>query len=59
MVNEAATDVEALYTCPVEGCGRQLVINWTRPELTVLEQGDFSARHVGMSDGFQIGVAIR
>ena len=31
MVNEAKTDSEAMYACPVEGCGRRLVINWFRP----------------------------
>jgi len=59
MVNEAKTDSEAMYACPVEGCGRRLVINWFRPALTVIDQGDFWARHVGMSDGFRLEAAIQ
>ena len=59
MVNEATTDSEAMYACPVEGCGRRLVINWLRPALTVIDQGDFWARHVGMSDGFHLQTAIQ
>ena len=53
------TDSEAMYACPVEGCGRRLVINWFRPALTVVDQGDFWARHVGMSDGFGLEAAIQ
>ena len=59
MVNEATTDSEAMYACPVEGCGRRLVINWFRPALTVIDQGDFWARHVGMSEGFRLEAAIQ
>jgi hypothetical protein len=59
MVNEAKTDTEVLYACPVEGCGRRLVINWLRPDLTVLDQGIFSARHVGGSEGFELGLSVR
>ena len=58
MVNEAKNDAEAVYVCPVDGCGRRLVINWLRPALTVIDRGDFFARHVGTSDGFRIDVAI-
>jgi hypothetical protein len=59
MVNEARTDTEAVYVCPADGCGRRLVINWVRPALTVIDQGDFFARHVGMSDGLRMDVTIR
>jgi hypothetical protein len=59
MVNEAKTDTEALYSCPVDGCGRRLVINWFRPELTVLDQGVFTARHVGASDGLDLGISVQ
>lgn len=58
MLNEANTVDEALYVCPVDGCGRRLVVNWRRPDLTVLDQGDFWARHVGMTEGFRIDVAV-
>ena len=59
MVNEARTDAEAVYVCPVEGCGRRLVVNWLRPALTVIDQGDFFARHVGLSDGLHLDVAVQ
>jgi hypothetical protein len=54
MVAEARTDAEALYVCPEASCGRRLVVNWLRPSLTVLDQGDFWARHVSRAEGFQI-----
>ena len=56
MVNEAETSNETMYVCSVDSCGRSLVINWRRPALTVLDRGDFSARHVGMSGGLHMGV---
>lgn len=59
METEARTDSEAMYACPVDGCGRRLVINWLRPSLTVLDQGNFFARHVGMSGGLRMDVAIQ
>lgn len=59
MVNETSTDSEALYVCPVEGCGRRLVVNWRRPALTVVDRGDFFARHVGSSGGLRMDVAIQ
>jgi hypothetical protein len=57
MVTEATTDAEALYVCPEAGCGRRLVVNWRRPSLTVLDRGDFWARHVSASDGLRIDLA--
>ena len=41
------------------GTCRRLVINWLRPELTVLDQGIFSARHVGGSEGFELSLSVR
>ncbi len=58
MVNEASNGEETVYVCPVEGCGRRLVVNWRRPALTVLDQGDFWARHVGSSDGFHLALDV-
>jgi hypothetical protein len=57
MVTEARTDAEALYVCPETGCGRRLIVNWLRPSLTVLDQGDFWARHVSGSEGLRIDLA--
>ena len=59
METEAQTDAEALFACSVDGCGRRLVINWLRPGLTVIEQGDFYARHVGSSGGLRMDLAIQ
>jgi hypothetical protein len=59
MVTEAKTDAEAVYVCPVDGCGRRLVINWLRPALTVIDRGDFWARHVGTSDGLRVEIAVQ
>lgn len=58
MVNEARTPSEALYVCDVDGCGRRIVINWLRPGLTVVDRGDFFARHVGTGGGLSIGLAV-
>ena len=57
MVNEGTTGGEAVYVCPEEGCGRRLVINWLRPALTVIDRGDFFARHV--SEGLRVDIAVR
>jgi hypothetical protein len=46
MVREAANATEVLYACPVEGCGRRLVLGTSRPSLTVLDRGDLTAAHV-------------
>ncbi len=59
MVKEATNHAEAVYVCPVGGCGRRLVINWLRPALTVIDRGDFFARHIGTSDGLRMDVAIQ
>jgi hypothetical protein len=59
MVNEATTTDEAVYVCPVDGCGRRVVVNWFRPALTVIDQGDFWARHVGVSAGLELQVGVR
>jgi hypothetical protein len=59
MVTEAKSDTEAMYACPVDGCGRRLVINWLRPSFTVIDRGDFFARHVGMSGGLRLDIAIQ
>jgi hypothetical protein len=59
MTRDATTASEAVYVCDVEGCGRRLVINWLRPDLTVIDRGDFFARHVGLSDGLSLEVAAR
>jgi hypothetical protein len=59
MVRDATTASEAVYVCEEAGCGRRLVINWHRPALTVIDRGDFFARHVGMPEGLSMRVAVR
>jgi hypothetical protein len=58
MLREASTAEEALYECPVDGCGRRLVVNWRRPSLTVLDSGDIWARHIGQSDGLRLSAQV-
>jgi|RhiMetdeSRZDD1v2_1073273.scaffolds.fasta_scaffold1163155_2 hypothetical protein len=47
MVCEAENSAEALFVCTDEACGRRLVVGKSRPRLVVIDQGDFSVRHVG------------
>ena len=51
MVCEAETSSEALFVCMDEACGRRVVVGKSRPRLTVIDRGDFSARHVGSLGG--------
>jgi hypothetical protein len=54
---EADDGVEVLFVCPVEGCGRRLVVS-RRGRLTVLAQGDFYALHVGGTPGLQVSTSL-
>jgi hypothetical protein len=51
MVCEAETSSEALFVCTDEACGRRIVVGKSRPRLTVIDRGDFSARHAGSLGG--------
>jgi hypothetical protein len=51
MVCEAETSSEALFVCTDELCGRRVVVGKSRPRLTVIDRGDFSARHAGSLGG--------
>jgi len=51
LVCEAETTAEVLFVCPEEDCGRRVVVGKSRPRLTVIDRGDFSARHVGSLGG--------
>jgi hypothetical protein len=51
MACEAETPSEALFVCLVEACGRRVVVGKSRPRLTVIDRGDFSARHAGSLGG--------
>jgi hypothetical protein len=54
MVCEAETAAEVLFVCADEACGRRVVVGKSRPRLTVIDRGDFSARHVGSLGGVVI-----
>jgi hypothetical protein len=54
MVCEAETAAEVLFACADEACGRRVVVGKSRPRLTVIDRGDFSARHVGSLGGVVI-----
>jgi hypothetical protein len=45
MVCEAETSSEALLVCTTAACGRRVVVGKTRPRMTIVDQGDFMARH--------------
>jgi hypothetical protein len=51
MACEAETSSEALFVCMEERCGRRVVVGKSRPRLTVIDRGDFSARHAGSLGG--------
>jgi hypothetical protein len=54
MVCEAETAAEVLFVCADEACGRRVVVGKFRPRLTVIDRGDFSARHAGSLGGVVI-----
>jgi hypothetical protein len=51
MVCETETSSQALFVCTDDRCGRRVVVGKSRPGLTVLDQGEFSARHTGGTGG--------
>jgi hypothetical protein len=54
---EADDGVEVLFVCPVEGCGRRVVVS-RRGRLTVLQQGDFYAFHAGGTPGLHLSTSL-
>jgi hypothetical protein len=54
---EADDGTDVLFACPVEGCGRRVVVRRSG-ELIVLDRGDFYALHVGGTNGLEISPAI-
>jgi hypothetical protein len=54
---EADDGVEVLFACTVEGCGRRVVVS-RRGRLTVLDQGDFFAFHVGGTAGLELSTSL-
>ena len=51
MACEAETSSEVLFVCVEAACGRRVVVGKSRPRLTVIDRGDFSARHAGSLGG--------
>jgi len=51
MVCETETSSEALFVCTDDACGRRVVVGKSRPGLTVIDRGNFAARHVGGTGG--------
>ena len=59
MACEAETASEVLFVCKDEACGRRVVVGKSRPRLTVIDRGNFSARHTGSLGGLAMdGVAV-
>ncbi|XVU22325.1 hypothetical protein ACQPZJ_34335 [Actinoplanes sp. CA-054009] len=54
MICEAENANEVLFVCTDDSCGRRVVVGKSRPRLTVIDRGDFSARHVGSLGGISI-----
>lgn len=54
MIVEADTADEVLFACP--DCARRVVVGKQRPRLTVIDQGDFFATHVGGSPTAAVSV---
>lgn len=54
---EADNGQDVLFVCPVDNCGRRLVVKRSGG-LVVLDRGDFSADHVGGTGGLEIEASI-
>lgn len=54
---EADDGLDVLFVCPVEGCGRRVVVRRSG-ELIVLDKGDFYALHVGGTNGLEISSVV-
>jgi len=54
---EADDGMDVLFVCPVQGCGRRVVVRRSG-ELIVLDKGDFYALHVGGTNGLEISFVV-
>ena len=54
---EADDGLDVLFACPVEGCGRRVVVRRSG-ELIVLDKGDFYALHAGGTNGLEISSVV-
>lgn len=54
---ESDDGTDVLFACPVEGCGRRVVVRRSG-QLIVLDKGDFYALHVGGTSGLEISSVV-
>jgi len=54
---EADNGADVLFVCPVESCGRRVVLKRSG-DLTVLDRGDFFALHVGGATGLELATGL-
>ncbi|MGH3753542.1 MAG: hypothetical protein ACRDRP_12740 [Pseudonocardiaceae bacterium] len=54
---EADNGQDVLFVCPVDSCGRRLIVKRSGG-LVVLDRGDFFADHVGGTGGLEIEARI-
>ena len=54
---EADDGLDVLFACPVEGCGRRVVVRRSG-ELIVLDKGDFYALHAGGTNGLETSSVV-
>ncbi|MGH3788791.1 MAG: hypothetical protein ACRDRG_20085 [Pseudonocardiaceae bacterium] len=54
---EADNGQDVLFVCPVDSCGRRLVLK-RAGGLVVLDRGDFFAYHIGGNVNLEIGTTI-
>jgi hypothetical protein len=54
---EADDGMDVLFVCPVEGCGRRVVVRRSG-DLIVLDKGNFYALHVGGTSGPEISPVV-
>lgn len=57
MTIEADNGADVLFVCPVDSCGRRLVLKRSGG-LVVLDRGDFFAYHAGGTAGLDVGASI-
>lgn len=57
MTIEAENGDGVLFSCPVETCGRKVVVS-RAGGITVVQRGDFFALHSGNSAGFDIAATV-
>jgi predicted subunit of tRNA(5-methylaminomethyl-2-thiouridylate) methyltransferase len=57
LVIEADDGTDVRFVCPIEGCGRRVVVRRSG-DLIVLDKGNFYALHVGGTNGLEISSVV-